>query len=287
MRFLILGGNGYIGSKVVRLLVEAGHNVVCTKRENSDLSRLKDIRNQIEWISTSIDEIGLLLKSTSFDYVINMACNYGRANVLYEDVIEANIEFPLKVINRAVENGTRDFITLGTGLPDDFNMYTFSKKVFGNFGKFYVEKHHVNFTCLKLEMFYGADEPMDRFVPSVIRKMINGKDVKTTLGTQKRDIVSSEDVVKAIMMVINVNPKGYNEIDVGTGVCPSVGELVDFIWEETGRKSVIHKGEIPMRPDEPDCVANIEKLRELGDWNPVEWKTGISKMIQDMMGVMK
>lgn len=282
MNFLILGGNGYIGSKIVRTYVNEGHCVVCTKRAKSDLSRLKDIENKIVWIAASVDAIDVAMQYTKFDYVLNMACNYGRSNVLYDDVIEANIEFPLSVLNRAVQGGTKNFLTIGTGLPEKFNMYSFSKKMYKDFGEFYVEKHHVNFTCLKLEMFYGADEPLDRFLPSVILRMIKGEDVNTTLGTQKRDIIAAEDIVKAILMVVNNIPQGFSEIDVGTGESPSIKEIIDYIWEETGKKSAIYRGTVPMRLDEPDCIADTSVLKMIGEWNPVDWKTGIKKMIKEM-----
>ena len=181
MNVLVLGGNGYIGSKVARELVARGENVVCTKRENSDLSSLNGIKDRIKWIPASIDGIGFAMQDMHFDYVLNMVCNYGRSNTLYDDVIEANIEFPLKTLNCVVEHGTNHFLTIGTGLPDELNMYSFSKKMFSEFGRFYVEKHGICFNCLLLEMFYGADEPNDRFLPSIIYKMINGDVVETTV----------------------------------------------------------------------------------------------------------
>ena len=95
MNYLILGGNGYIGSKVARLLLSEGHTVVSTKRISSDLFRLKDIEKKIKWIPASVDGVEAAMQYMHFDYVLNMACNYGRANVLYDGVIEANIEFPL------------------------------------------------------------------------------------------------------------------------------------------------------------------------------------------------
>ena len=143
LNVLILGGNGYLGSKVTRQLIEAGNCVVCTKRQSSDLSRLSDLEKSINWIPASIDSVDTATKYTPFDYVLNMACNYGRENVLYDNVLDANIEFPLKVLNKTVERGTKKFITIGTGLPDELNMYSFSKKMMNEFGRFYSEKHGI------------------------------------------------------------------------------------------------------------------------------------------------
>lgn len=102
LNVLILGGNGYLGSKVTRQLIKAGNCVVCTKRQSSDLSRLSDLEKSINWIPASIDSVDTATKYTPFDYVLNMACNYGRENVLYDNVLDANIEFTLKVLNKTV-----------------------------------------------------------------------------------------------------------------------------------------------------------------------------------------
>ena len=282
MNVLILGGSGYIGSKITRELLDDGHTVVCTKRITSNLSRLRDITDVIRWIPASIDGVEAAMQYMSFDCVLNMVCNYGRTNVLYDGVIDANIEFPLKVLNTVVEHGTKKYLTIGTGLPDELNMYSFSKKMFSEFGRFYVDKHGITFNSLLLEMFYGADEPRNRFLPSIISKMITGDVVETTIGTQRRDIIAAEDILKAIKMVIYSDIEGYNEIPVGTGVAPTISEIVDYIWEKTGCRSDVCKGAIPMRNNEPDCVADTTILRSLGEWNPIPWKKGILNMIRKM-----
>ena len=282
MNALILGGNGYIGSKITRQLVRDGCQVVCTKRPSSDTSRLKDISDNITWIPASIDGVESVLQYMNFDYVLNMVCNYGKSNVLYDNVIDANIGFPLKVLNSVVNHGTKKFITIGTGLPDNLNMYSFSKRMFNEFGKFYVEKHGITFNSLQLEMFYGADEPGNRFLPSIINKMIKGETVQTTIGTQRRDIIAAEDVINAIRIVMDSDLTGFNEIPVGTGEAPCISEIVDFIWNETKRKSEIKKGAIPMRENEPDCMADIKIIRSIGEWNPTHWNDGLRNMIRKM-----
>lgn len=282
LNILILGGNGYLGSKVTRKLVEEGYSVVCTKRASSNLSRIEDIKDRIQWIPASIDAVETAAQYVPFDYVINMACNYGRGTLLYRNVLDANIEFPLEVLNKTVEMGTKRYLTIDTGLPDSFNMYSFSKKMFSEFGRFYVEKHGIDFMNLQLEMLYGADEPESRFLPSVIHGMVKGTEVNTTVGTQHRDIIAVSDVVNAIMLVFKSDLHGYQDIPVGTGIAPSISDVIDFIWDETGQRSKVNKGAYPMRPDEPDCIADASKMRSIGDWKPVPWQVGIRQMIQQI-----
>ncbi len=282
MYYLVLGGNGFLGSKIVKKLLENNNTVFCTKREHSSFERLGETAKSVCWINTSQTNIEELFRTNHIDCVINIACNYGRQSMLYGDVIEANIEFPLKVLNKMAEYGGRRFLTIGTGLPDEFNMYSFSKKMFSEFGRFYYQKHSISFYNLKLEMFYGPDEPKDRFIPSVIDSLLNGKDVDTSIGTQKRDIIFVEDIVKAVFMVLDAELEGYFEIPVGTGEAPTISELLDFIKAETKTTAQIHKGAYPMRAEEPDCVADTHFLKSLGEWNPTPWKEGIANMIEQM-----
>ena len=205
MNILILGANGYLGSKIAHALYNRKVNIVCAKRAGSDLARLSDLMNadSVKLIPATVEAIESALQYTQFDWVLNMACNYGRNNGLYDGVLEANIEFPLKILDKVVEKGGRKFLTIGTGLPDRFNMYSFSKKIFSELGKFYTEKYDMEFYNLKLEMFYGSDEPRNRFIPHLIHNMLEGNDINVTIGTQHRDIISVNDIINVILKIID------------------------------------------------------------------------------------
>lgn len=280
MKFLVLGGNGYLGSKIINELSEKGHRIVATKRGSSDISRVR--AENILWIPARTEAIRTAMLYESFDWILNMVCNYGRSDVLYDDCIAANLQFPLEVLNLAAEFGVHNYLTIGTGLPDRFNMYTMSKRMLAEFCEFYANKHNINCTSMKLEMFYGADEPRDRFIPSLIVKCKNNEVLKVTVGTQHRDIIAIEDVVNAILLVIGTELHGYHEISVGTGEAPSIREIIEFIHSVTHSSAEIYFGAVPMRPGEPDCKADITKLTDMGFSCKYSWKAGLEKMIREM-----
>lgn len=277
MKILVLGGNGYLGKKTVQMLRADGADVVCTVR-NVNEREAYDV-DGAKAISSSTADILDAMRDAKYDYVINTICRYGRAGTGYDEITESNLVYPLQVLDALTGNGVTDFMTIGTGLKDDTNLYSFSKSKFSEFGRFYSHDRNINFTVLKPEMFYGYDEPGGRFLPDMIRKMKKGEPVETTIGTQHRDIIRIEDVVKAISIVIRSDLKGYNEIPVGTGEAPSISEIVDYIWEQTGRRSVVNKGAVPMRRNEPDSVADISVISRLAEWKPVSWQDGLLEMI--------
>ena len=282
MNILILGGNGYLGSKVLAaLLAESQHTIICAVRRDSSFTRIQNIEN-ILTIPASVEAVEAITRYTTIDTVLNFACCYGKENILYSDVIEANIEYPLRILNCVTKHGCKRFLTIGTGLPDNLNMYSFSKKMFSEFGNFYAENHGIDFLNIKLQMFYGPDEPKDRFIPCLILKMLNGEDVDVTLGMQHRDIIFIDDVIKAIIAVFRSELHGYQEVSVGTGIAPTISELVDYVWQETGKLSLVKKGAVPMRPNEPDCIADNTKLCSITQWNPIGWQQGIRIMINEL-----
>lgn len=279
MNFFVIGGTGYIGSKIVNKLVEKGHDVCCVVRNSSDLSNLP--REKIQMVQNCADKIEKIFTDHRFDWVLNMACSYAQGTVLYNDVLDANIAFPLTVLNIAVKHGVYNFFSIGTGLPDSFNMYSFSKHMFSEFGRFYCEKHNINFCTIKLEMFYGGDEPKNRFIPSCIEKMKRNENVPLTVGTQRRDIIYVDDVCDAILFIIEHGVEGFQVIPVGTGEGPAVSEVMRFIHKSLGSRSELQFGIVPLRANEPDSIADMSKLHEMGFAIRYPWKEGITKMLKE------
>lgn len=117
MNILVLGGNGYLGSKIVKQLVLKNSHVFSTIREQSDLSRLNDIKDNINFVNAKYQDIDNMLSDVRIDCIVNMVCDYGRcANI---DMIHSNLMFPLEVLELAAKNKVNKFITVGTALPVD------------------------------------------------------------------------------------------------------------------------------------------------------------------------
>lgn len=155
MNVLILGAMGYLGGNIVHRLAQDDHKQICVVRGSSDTSRIEDIQN-VSFVSSDLSEIEVFFKYSRIDWVINSVCTYKTNNKLYGDMLVLNILFPRGVFNLAVKYNVKNFITIGTSLPENINFYSFTKHKYGKFGKFLCETDDINFVDLKLEMFYGA-----------------------------------------------------------------------------------------------------------------------------------
>ena len=267
MRILLTGATGYLGSNIAHALEDDGHEVTCVVRKESCTEGLKSYR----LIMNNLDEIDEELSCRKYDWVINTACVYRQNASLYGDMINANLVFPSQLLNLAVKNHISNFMTMGTSLPDTFNMYSFTKSGMSKIGK-YISDHEgmINFADMKLEMFYGSYIEggndafvRNRFIQSTAYKLASGEDIKLTEGTQKRDIIHVFDAVSIILRVLRMNLHGFREFPVGTGENHSIREIAEFMHKYINSSSHIEFGAVSSREGEPDTLADVKWYDEI------------------------
>lgn len=264
MKIMLLGATGYLGGNIARFLSEEGNEVICVVRRTSDISRLKKLRN-IRLISKDPGQIELTLEQDCVEWVINGVCTYMPNASLYGDMLESNVIFPLSVLNLAIKYQVKNFITMGTGLPENFNVYSFTKSKFSDFGRFLSEKDGINFGDFRLEMFYGGlYEPEARFLNLCRKKLAKDENILLTYGRQKRDIIHVEDILGIISALIRSEYlQGYRILPVGSGEQHSIREITTYMKQVMGSSSSLKFGAVPERGGEPDTLADISWYKEI------------------------
>ena len=110
---------------------------------------------------------------------------------------------------------------------------------------------------------FGPWEDERRFVPTVIRSLLRGEEVKVSPGGQGRDYLHVEDVASAVCSVAESALVGC--VNIGSGEAPLVKDLVSGLGELTGRPELIRLGAVPYWQGEPMLiVADNAKLRSTG-----------------------
>lgn len=285
MRIIVLGGMGYLGSKVVRRLIGDGHEVLCVKRSSTSTINLQDILNKI--YICDVEQVKEILEwSEPFDCFLNLACLYPRKATFDTQIFESNFYAPLSLFLHCMEQNVRKIVTIGTGLPEDLNAYTISKAKLAEVMKWYGEQfRHKNrplqICNVLLENFYGEDEPIDRFIPGMVWKLKKGEKVFLTEGSQIRDFVYVADVVEDIVSIINrKDMPEYLDLPLGTGVGVSIKELAQYLKEILNSQSELCFGAIEKRYNEPDSVADLEAMQKFMLSEKIHWKDGMKKFLE-------
>lgn len=101
---LITGITGLVGSFTARHFIEKGFQVLGLKRENSDLSLIKDIENKIVWFEGDILDIMALEKAIErANYVVHAAAIVSFAPKEREKMLKTNVEGTINVVNLCLE----------------------------------------------------------------------------------------------------------------------------------------------------------------------------------------
>ena len=267
---LLTGATGYFGSHILEMLLKSNHSVVILKRSFSDTRRISDFINGAKSYDIDAVPIEKVFEENRIDIIVHAATNYGRNNEAISEIIKTNLLFPLEILEYAAKNNVKLFINTSTSLPDDLNYYEMTKKQFSNYAKKMAEEKGINFLNVKMEHMYGPGEDSDRFIPSLIIKILNNEKVDMTRGEQARDFIYIEDAVEAYSAIIQNAGifTGFREIEVGSGMPIKIRDLASTIKSMAGSKSILNLGAIPYRKNEPMYTcANISLLKRMG-WNP-------------------
>ncbi len=284
MNIAITGISGYLGSCLAKNLVKE-HRVFGLKRKNSDCSRIKDL-SDIVLFDVENRNLEDLFKKIKIDVVIHCATCYGRSGETFDEIMEANVIFPLKVISTAEKHGVKFFINSDTVLNKFTSTYSLSKKQFlewrNNFKK-------INFVNVQLEHFYGPGDSDKKFVTRMIHSLIrNEQEIKLTSGKQKREFLYIDDIVNAYDVVLKNLSKlsGESEdIVVSSDEKISIREFVDLLKSSLGNtKTFLNFGAIESRPEEVKPNCRRKSLLESYGWKALY---SISQGIKETVKIEK
>ncbi len=281
---LLTGGTGYLGSKILKELVDNGYNIVLLKRSFSNSIRIKEYINKI--ISYDIDLVPLerIFSENTIDTIVHCATNYGRGENDPLHVIEANLLLPLKLLELGKKYHVKSFINTDTILDKRINYYSLSKKQF----KDWLFVYKQDYTCINvsLEHFYGAGDDATKFVTYIVHNLLKNIDkIDLTKGEQKRDFIYIDDVVNAFVKIINSLDnfsQDFYEFEVGTNHPLSIKEFVELAKQLSGNKhTLLNFGALPYRENEVmNYYVNTSEISKLGWKCNSTVEEGLKKMIE-------
>lgn len=300
---LVVGGAGYIGSHMVKMLAAQGYSV--TTLDNLSTGYL-DAVSAGEFIQVDLADrevLATLFARQPFDAVMHFASYIQVGESVKEPAkyYANNVTNTLNLLDAMVVNGVKRFIFSSSAavygdphtmpIPEDhsknpINPYGRSKWMVEQILADYDHAYDLKSVCLRYFNAAGADpagelgerhEPETHLIPLVLRAAsgrapdikVFGRDYDTPDGTCIRDYVHVEDLCSAHRLAIDGLMQGSasNAYNLGNGSGFSVAEVIAAAERVTGRKIPII--DEPRRAgDPPRLVADARRAHDELGWHP-------------------
>ena len=304
MRVLVTGGAGYIGSNVVRVLLEGGHQVVVL----DNLSQgHRDALPDVPLVQGDVADAPAVQQAhemVPFEAAIHLAghCLVGESMQHPDRYYQNNLISSLRLVQHLRALGVDRLVFSSSaaayGEPESLplseehptrptNPYGETKLAFERVLHWQRRAH--DFRSVSLRYFNAAGagfggqmgedhHPETHLIPRLMAVAlgkqaafeIHGDDYPTPDGTCVRDYVHVEDLARAHLLALQAlaagSPGGAFNLGSETGY--SVREVVQQAREVTGCELPVDVG--PRRAgDPPSLVASSRRIREQLGWNPL------------------
>ncbi len=315
MAVLVVGGAGYIGSHVVRELLDQGEDVVIVDNLQTGHRNALDKRARFYEGDTRDKEfLNNVFEKEDIDSVIHFAANslVGESMEVPLKYYDNNLFGTMNLLDSMVENGIDKIVFSSTaatyGEPEKIpieetdkteptNPYGETKLAMEKMIKWTANANPLNFVSLRYFNACGASEsgeigedhsPETHLIPLILQVPLGkreeisifGDDYDTKDGTCIRDYIHVEDLADAHIKALNYLRDGgeSNIFNLGSGEGFSVNEMIEAAREVTGHP--IPAKVVPRRAGDPaKLVASSEKAKEVLKWEPK--KDDIKVIIKD------
>jgi len=301
-RLLVTGGAGFIGSMLVRVLMERGDEVrVIDDLSSGRAENLEGVDGVELLVGSILDEALIARAMRDVDWVFHLACR-GVRHSIHAPVEnhEVNATGTLRLLEAARSAEAARFVYTSTSevygtavrVPMDEDHPTWPHTVYGGSklaGEAYVRAYHriYGMPTVVIRPFntYGPrshhEGDSGEVIPKFIVRAMNGKPpVIFGDGTQTRDFTYVEDTARGIVELGDADGAIGATVNLGSGAEISVKDLAALILRVTDRQD-LGTAPAPARPgDVLRLIADSRKATRLIGWAPaVGLEEGIGRLL--------
>jgi len=284
---LVTGGAGFIGSNIVKLLLENDFEpVVLDSLYLGNKDNLPD-DSRVEFIEGSVMNREKVREAIEGCDIVYHQAARSSSPMHKDDPIKGakvNIEGFMNVVEEAKQSTVEKIVyastssMYGTIQPphkehtgeEPNNLYTASKMSREMYAKAYAKQTDIHFTGLRYFSVYGPRESSKGEYANVLTqfmwKMMDGERPEIWgMGTRSRDFTYVRDIARANILASKITQRTNGEVfNIGTGVNTSFNQLVELLNQELGTdikpKHVPHPRDNPVKTTKADYSKAEEKL---------------------------
>jgi UDP-N-acetylglucosamine/UDP-N-acetyl-alpha-D-glucosaminouronate 4-epimerase len=297
MKVLVTGGSGFIGSNLVRALVERGDDVrVLDNFSTGQRANLAELANDVEVVEGELRSYERVHAATrGVEVVFHQGALPSVPRSVQDPLTTSavNVEGTLNVLLAARDEGVRRVVCASsssvygnsgelprfeTAHPDPISPYGVSKLAAERYCVSFSRVYPLETVALRYFNVFGPNQdPTSQYaavVPRFITAIDDGRPVDVYGdGQQRRDFTYVENIVDANLAASTAERVSGAVLNVATGRPTTVNELAETIGALLGRS--VERDEQPERTgDVRDSWADITRARELLGWEP---RTGLEE----------
>ena len=307
MKFLITGGKGFIGSKIIEKLSNDGHKVTSVDNHDtygiiseSKLHKLMVWRTR-NWNMDLVQQVrGDILDrmtclrafSTKPDIVIHLA-TYPRAKIVDNDPIigvPKVIDTTTNLLWHSSKFDVKKFVYISSSMVyGDFedgtkedadtkpkNIYGEAKLTGERLTKLFAKRDNLDYTIVRPSGVYGPGDLPDRVVSKFFEKAMKNQTITLHNGNNKVDFTYREDAAYGIIKAALSNNKNTS-FNITAGNATSLRTLAEMIIKITDSASSIEDiGDHSLYPSRG--TLDITRAKSLLDYTPeCSLHTGLQK----------
>jgi nucleoside-diphosphate-sugar epimerase len=292
--YLVTGANGYVGTHLVKRLVEEGNQVLCLVRASSNLNCLDTSHPQIKlyYYDGTVESLAKIFVSQPIDAVFHLAAmsQYTIPSDQISNLMAVNLTMGTQLLQLIADHQVKTFINTGSYwqhlhnaiLYEPVCLYAASKQAFESIIDYYVQIRMVNAITLKLFDVYGPNDHRNKILQILYRAATLQKAVNLSPGQQLLDLVYIDDVIDAYCQAIKTNNKEQHlKYFVGSFVYHTLQEVVERYQAILGKNIPIIFGGLPYRMREVMIPCKGESLP---NWHAkTNLMTGLRKVISSQL----
>jgi len=300
-KILVTGGAGFIGSTLVRKLLDKEFQVSVLDDMSTGLSGNLPKNNDVKLFEGDVrdfDMVSNLIRK--HPYVLHLA-SHAFIPLSYEiplQVAEVNAMGSINVLKACKDHKVKRLVHISSSEvygpaqyePMDekhplqpYSTYSVAKAAADLWAQTFFYEHNLPVVILRPFNTYGPRETLPYFVPEMIRQCLKEPVIKVGNLETFRDFTYVEDTTEAMVKVLEAEDVDGQVINLGTNQTHKMSDVLSLIRKQIGveGKTVV-SDESRFRPrDVPKLISDNKKAKRLLGWRPkTSFEEGIQKTIQ-------